>query len=101
MYNRISRNDIHRDGKPVIRVPYCAAQSLLAGMQPIGFNAGVYGWNYDVYAVGNALICTGYRNMPGKKALHLREYEIAARALPVESRNHLLMAWIKRETMEA
>lgn len=97
MFNRVTRNDIYRDGKPVIRVPYCGAQSLLAGKHPIGFNDGLYGWNYDAYDVGGAIVCTGLRNMPGKKAKHNHDFEIAARALPVESREELLMAWIKRE----
>ena len=46
----------------VIRVYYCDLQYLLRRESRIGYTAGVYGWNADVYDVGNGVaIVTGYR----------------------------------------
>lgn len=33
-------------------VGYCAIASLLSCIEPSAYNAGVYGWNYDVYVIG-------------------------------------------------
>lgn len=65
----------------VYSVGYCGAQYLFRGMSPVAYNAGVYGWNFDLYDVGGVAICTGYRNMPGAIAPNVREYESAARAI--------------------
>lgn len=53
-----------------VSVPYCQLQHLLRYRNPIAYNAGTYGWNYDVYDFRcdfstNICICTGYRNYPG------------------------------------
>lgn len=48
-------------GDCLYQVGYCGAQSLLYGLEPFGFNAGVYGWNCDYYYTGEVCICTGYR----------------------------------------
>ena len=29
---------------------------------PMGYSAGIYGWNYDVYDLGFCFVLTGYRN---------------------------------------
>lgn len=29
--------------------------------QPIGYNAGVYGWNYDIYFIKGKTLVYGYR----------------------------------------
>lgn len=49
----------------VISVGYCHLQHLLSHESPIAYNAGVYGWNWDVYYINNVYICTGYRNLTG------------------------------------
>lgn len=45
----------------VIRISYCAAQTLLRHQEPFAYNAGVYGWNCDYYNINGVIICTGYR----------------------------------------
>lgn len=46
----------------IIKIGYNAAQHLLKDHDATYYNAGVYGWNYDVYVVGpNTVIVTGYR----------------------------------------
>lgn len=60
---------------------YCDLQHLLRNHEPIAYNAGVYGWNFDVYEVYGVTICTGYRNAPGARLEYIREYEEKAAAI--------------------
>lgn len=48
----------------IIGVPYGNLQYLLKGAadRKCGYNAGKYGWNYDVYYINyNSCLVTGYR----------------------------------------
>lgn len=58
---------------------YCDLQALLYNHSPIAYTCGVYGWNFDVFKVYGVTICTGYRNMPGKRLEGIREYESKAK----------------------
>ena len=49
---------------------YCDLQMIFKGIEPEFYNSGVYGWNCDVYIIGNIAITTGYRNTYGKKIPH-------------------------------
>ena len=60
---------------------YCDLYALLKNHDPIAYTAGVYGWNFDVYDVYGVTICTGYRNMPGARLEHIREYDAKAAAI--------------------
>lgn len=60
---------------------YCDLQNLLRNHSAVAYTAGVYGWNFDVYDVYSVTICTGYRNMPGSRLEHIREYEEKAAAI--------------------
>ena len=47
---------------------YCELYPLFYRNKKIGYNAGVYGWNFDIVKIHyNIVITTGYRNMTGKK----------------------------------
>lgn len=52
----------------VFRCGYCDLQYIMKGEEPVYYNCGVYGWNYDVYCdyKRNIAITTGYRNMTGR-----------------------------------
>ena len=67
------------------KIGYCQAQYLLenAEVKKVGYNAGVYGWNYDVYIFRNDIIMTGYRCTFGKSFNYdlLKEYEKKAEAI--------------------
>lgn len=61
---KMTKNDVRMiaGGRPVLSADYTVACYLEEkGFEPIGYNSGVYGWNYDVYEIENALICAGYR----------------------------------------
>ena len=70
----------------ILSVGYCELTYLLRGVDPVAYNAGVYGWNYDVYYLDGVCICTGYRGMPKSKNVKkdyaiIKEYENKARTL--------------------
>lgn len=60
---------------------YCDLSHLLHYHEAVAYTAGIYGWNFDVFEVYGITICTGYRNMPGLRLKHIREYEEKARAI--------------------
>ena len=63
---------------------YCEMEYLLRGHNRIGYNSGVYGWNFDTYVIGKYAISTGYRNVPGARIADtetVSKYENAARLI--------------------
>lgn len=63
---KATRKALESSSADVIRIGYCDAQHLLHYCTPVAYNAGVYGWNFDAYQIGNTIIATGYRNLPGR-----------------------------------
>ena len=83
----LRRNDVEfmsSDGR-IWKIGYCQAQYLLNNVEAkkVGYNAGVYGWNYDVYLFRNNVIITGYRCTFGNSFNYnlLKEYEKKAEAI--------------------
>lgn len=60
----------------IVTAGYCDLQYLLYNIDPVAYSAGINGWNYDVYVIGDVGILTGYR-VPRKypKAAKVEEYE--------------------------
>ena len=81
MKMHVTRKQIMDNFQKVVYIPYCEAETLLRFSSPIGYNSGVYGWNFDLYAFGNVAVCTGYRNFPGTRAKNVREFEKKARKI--------------------
>ena len=81
-----TKSDVLRLGRNVYSVGYCQAQYLLNYSRKVGYNAGVYGWNYDIYIVGDDVIITGYRPFNAEKINYnlLKEYEEKARAAQIK-----------------
>lgn len=84
MKTRIYRSDENnlRNNYKVYRCGYCELQYLLKFYEPIYYNAGTYGWNYDVYKINDIYIVTGCR--PMKKCVEInhdlaRKYNEKAR----------------------
>lgn len=61
MKTKVTRSEVYKYHNKVISIGYCAAYYLLIGEEAVGYNAGVYGWNYDLYSIGSTAIVTGYR----------------------------------------
>ena len=51
----------------IYQVGYCQLQQLLSTITPDYYTAGIYGWNNDIYMLGDVAIVTGYRNLKGEK----------------------------------
>ena len=60
----------------IVAAGACELQDLLFGIDTVGYNEGIYGWNYDVYIIGSVGILTGYR-VPDKypRAAKAKEYK--------------------------
>lgn len=79
---------------------YCDLSSLLYNHSPVAYTCGVYGWNFDVYEVYGVTICTGYRNMPGKRLDGIREYEEKAKAILFDYENYKGVDGYERKKQE-
>lgn len=53
---------------PIIEVPFAGVQNFARFANLIGYNYGLYGWNWDAYDFGGFfIVCTGYRNTIGSE----------------------------------
>lgn len=66
-------NEVKSGFDKVFACGYCDLSYIMYGVEPIAYNSGVYGWNWDLYSNlwdvshrdnYNAII-TGYRNLKG------------------------------------
>lgn len=64
-----SIKNIKQNWKKVFYCGYCDLQYIMRGEEPTYYNAGVYGWNCDIYTdfSKDIAITTGYRNMTGRR----------------------------------
>lgn len=80
----ITKKYIMNNYKNILCVPYCDLQFLLNFKDPDYYHAGVYGWNCDIYYVGNdTCIVTGYRPFGNIKTKYTtnKKYNEAAKTL--------------------
>lgn len=68
---------------PKLAIGYCDLQNLLHYTSKTGYTYGVYGWNFDVYCVGDVTITTGYRRMIGRSVPYnlTKEYDDKAKEI--------------------
>ena len=58
---KITRSEINKEN--MVAIGYCQCQTILdmfAYNYKIGYNSGIYGWNYDLYRINGVDIITGY-----------------------------------------
>lgn len=61
---KVTRTEINKE--KMVALSYCQCQTILDmfGYEyKIGYNSGVYGWNYDLYRINGVDVVTGY-NVP-------------------------------------
>jgi hypothetical protein len=64
MYKKVTRNDINKDNMIALGYGQCQMILGLFGENyKVGYNSGVYGWNYDLYSIHGVDVVTGY-NVP-------------------------------------
>ena len=95
MNKSMTRRELQERYPHVIEVGYCNAQYLLNGLNRIGYNSGLYGWNWSAYDLGQGVaICTGYRNLCGDRSVRsyqlVRAYDLKARRLYEEGHSELI-----------
>lgn len=61
MKKKMTRKDVLGMHQHVLKVGYCQLETLLSNIEPYAYTCGVYGWNSDVYSLGNVAISMGYR----------------------------------------
>ena len=64
-----NKNQIAKNYRKVFSCGYCDLQ-FITSKDPIAYNKGIYGWNYDLYSFGDIAVTTGYRNTCGKRIAH-------------------------------
>ena len=64
METQLTKKDLWRYGGKCIRLP--SADPVTSHLLKIGYNAGVYGWNWSAYRVPGWLgvVIEGYRSFP-------------------------------------
>jgi hypothetical protein len=81
MKYKTTRKAIVNGNTNIISAGYCELAYLLTNHSPLAYTCGIYGWNFDVYEVYGLTICTGYRNMPGRRPRNASEFEKRAEAI--------------------
>lgn len=76
----VTRPQVKKNYYRILCCNYCAMQYLLMGKYPIAYNAGIYGWNYDLYDLDGIALLTGYRGTYGQY-INPMEEEKHARAI--------------------
>ena len=83
----------------IINTGYRGLQKLLVYHEPIGYNAGYWGWNWDVYLVDGIYILDAYRNVPASAIRPhyklMQEYNNLGYGASEEEREELLKQFIK------
>ncbi len=74
---KVSTKDVKKAFSKIYSAGYCSMYYLLMPFDSVAYTAGIYGWNYDVFEPfpDGVAICTGYRNMPGKRLKNVDKYE--------------------------
>ena len=64
---KITKKQVKTFYPVIFQAGYCEIQQLENRFRKIGYNSGVYGWNWDAYAVNmDIAIVTGYRSLFGR-----------------------------------
>ena len=58
---KLTKTDLRNNFGVIVSCGYCELQSILNMKSRIGYNKGVYGWNFDAFDFGGVCLITGYR----------------------------------------
>ena len=58
---KLTNTDLRNNFGVIVSCGYCELQSLLNMKNRIGYNSGVYGWNFNAFDFGGVGLITGYR----------------------------------------
>ena len=57
---KLTKKDLRNNFGVIVSCGYCELQSLLNLKSRVGYNKGVYGWNFDAFDFGGVGLITGY-----------------------------------------
>lgn len=58
---KLTNKDLRNNFGVIVSCGYCELQSLLTMKNRVGYNKGVYGWNFSAFGFGGIGLITGYR----------------------------------------
>lgn len=90
---KLTSKDLRNNFGVVVSCGYCALQSLLNIKNRVGYNKGVYGWNFDAFDFGGVGLIAGYRTRGADIALSMdfcKEWDNKARNATYEERKQIL-----------
>ena len=58
---KLTKTDLKNNFGVIVSCGYCELQSLLSIKNRVGYNKGLYGWNFDAFDFGGVGLITGYR----------------------------------------
>lgn len=61
MKYKTTKKAVQSNYRNIIRLGAVELYYLLKFTEPVAYTSGVYGWNADIYDLGNVAIVTGYR----------------------------------------
>ena len=92
MKTKTTIKHIRQNYKKVYQCGYCDLQDIFVGREPRYYNAGVYGWNCDIYCdiLRDIAITTGYRAMTGRMipAELIEKYSNIAKEIRKSTKNY-------------
>lgn len=62
-------------GKPLYYTGYANLQHLTKFAIELGYNYGVYGWNWTAYSFPDFILITGYRNLCGTELKEVEKFD--------------------------
>lgn len=62
MKYKTTKKEVKSNYRRIIRLGAVELYYLLKFTEPVAYTSGVYGWNADIYDLGNVAIVTGYRS---------------------------------------
>lgn len=90
---KLTKTDLKNNFGVVVSCGYCELQSLLNMKDRVGYNSGVYGWNFNAFDFGGVGLITGYRTRGADVKLSLEfceQWEKRAKNATYEERKQIL-----------
>ena len=90
---KLTKKDVRNNFGVIVSWGYCDLQFLLNIKSRVGYNKGVYGWNFDAFDFGGVGLITGYRTRGADIVLSkdfCEEWDNKARNVTYEERKQIL-----------
>ena len=91
---KLTKKDLRNNFGVIVSCGYCELQSLLNIKSRVGYNQGVYGWNFDAFDFGGVGLITGYRTRGAADIVlsmdFCKEWDNKARNATYEERKQIL-----------